>query len=77
MANSIKQVLSDKTAPEADRIPKSGLMPRVSDTLISDTGGPDADYHAEALANAVVDNEAGTMPDSKIGGIVPLKRKPR
>lgn len=75
MANSIKQVLSDKTTPEAERVPKNGSLPRVSDTLISDSAGPDADYHAEALANAVVDNEAGTMPDSEIGGIVPLNRR--
>lgn len=75
MTTENKRVLSRSSTPENKRVPKNGLLPRVSDTLVNITGAPDADYHPEALANAVVDNEAGTMPDSEIGGIVPLKRK--
>ena len=75
MTNGDKRVISRSTTPETERVPEEGEMPRASDTLVNVTGAPDADYHAEALANAVVDNEAGTKPDEEIGGIVPLKRK--
>jgi hypothetical protein len=69
------RVLSRNSAPEQERTPEDGVAPRVSDTLVNVTGAPDADYHPEAMANAVVDNEAGSVPDSEIGGIVPLKRR--
>ncbi len=75
MAEDNKRVLSRSTTPETERVPEQGSTPRVSDTLINVSGAPDADYHAEALANAVVDNEAGNKPDAEIGGIVPLRRK--
>lgn len=75
MTDRNKHILSRSSTPETERVPKDGSTPRVSDTLVNVTGAPDADYHAEALANAVVDNEAGTKPDEEIGGIVPLKRK--
>ncbi|MBS9720253.1 hypothetical protein JYU29_06080 [Tianweitania sp. BSSL-BM11] len=77
MTNDKEQprVLSRKSTPESDRVPANGDTPKVSDTLVNVTGAPDADYHPEALANAVADNEAGTMPDDEIGGITPLKPK--
>lgn len=75
MTDKTKPDVSPSSTPETERVPEKGSMPRVSDTLIKAPETPDADYHAEALANAVVDNEAGTRPDSEIGGIVPLKRK--
>jgi hypothetical protein len=46
-------------------VPEHGITPRVSDTLVNVTEAPDADYHPEALANAVADNEAGTMPEDE------------
>ena len=69
------RVLSRKSTEESKRVPEHGETPRVSDTLVNVSGAPDADYHPEALANAVTDNEAGTKPDEEIGGITPLKRK--
>lgn len=79
MANNDEQprVLSRTSTPEAERVPEHGETPRVSDTLVNVTGAPDADYHPEALANAVADSEAGSMPDDEIGGITPLKSKGR
>ncbi|GHD13928.1 hypothetical protein ACFOEZ_18035 [Tianweitania populi] len=73
--NERPSILSRKSASETERTPAHGDMPRVSDTLVNMTGAPDADYHPEALANAVADNEAGTIPDDEIGGIEPLERK--
>jgi hypothetical protein len=46
-------------------VPEHGITPRVSDTLVNVTEAPDADYHSEALADAVADNEAGTMPEDE------------
>ena len=74
MTRETVRVLSRNSTPENERTPENGSTPRVSDTLVNVTGAPDADYHPEAMANAVVDNEAGTVPDDEIGGIVPLKR---
>jgi hypothetical protein len=77
MANNDEHphVLSRKSTPESERVSEHGDTPKVSDTLVNVSGGPDADYHPEALANAVADNEAGSMPDDEIGGITPLKSK--
>lgn len=75
MTEPTPHTLSPNSAPEADRIPPKGETPRISDTLVNVTGAPDADYHPEALANAVADSEAGAMPDNDEGGIVPLKRR--
>jgi hypothetical protein len=72
---SAPRVLSRKSSSESERTPKDAKAPRVSDTLLNVTDAPDADYHTEALANAVADSEAGVMPDSEQGGITPLKRK--
>lgn len=74
MIKDSQHVLSNQSTPETRRVPENGLMPRVTDTLITDDSGSDPEYHAEALANAVVDNEAGAVPEDR-GGIVPLKRK--
>ena len=75
MADTDKHTLSRGLSPEKERVPPEGETPRVSDTLVNTTGAPDADYHSEALANAVVDSEAGAMPESDEGGITPLKPK--
>lgn len=34
MTDTIKPVVSPNSAPETERVPKGGAMPRVSDTLI-------------------------------------------
>ena len=47
----------------------------MSDTSVTIGSAPDADYHTEAMANAVVDSEAGAMPDNDEGGITPLKSR--
>ena len=73
--NDNKSVLSSPSTPETERVPKEGRMPRVTDTLITDDATSDPVFHTEALANAVVDNEAGTKPDEELGGIVPLEHK--
>ena len=68
----------DKTPaePEVNKPVPGQIMPPVSDTKVNVTKAPDADYHPVALANAMVDSEAGAMPsDDDQGGIVPLKRK--
>jgi hypothetical protein len=67
-----KSVVPTRTTPSEGQI-----MPPVSDTSLNVTGAPDADYHPVALANAIVDSEAGPIPDpdNDMGGIVPLKRK--
>ena len=75
MTQKTTRVLSRNSAPEQERTPEHGVAPRVSDTLVNVTGAPDADYHPEAMANAVVDNEAGSVPERSEGGIVPLKRR--
>ena len=75
MIEEPKRVVSRATTPETERVPCDDLTPRVNDTLIKRQGSLDPEYHAEALANAVVDNEAGSVPDEEIGGITPLKEK--
>lgn len=74
MTEAKTRTLSKNSSPERERIPADGATPRVSDTLVGVTGAPDADYHPEALANALTDSEAGAIPDNDEGGIVPLKR---
>jgi hypothetical protein len=68
----IHGAINDKRPPvlsrkftETERVREQGNTPRVSDTLVNVTVAPDADYHPEALANAVADNEAGTMPEDE------------
>ena len=63
------------TRPSRDdrRKLSNGAVPGMSDTSVRIGNAPDADYHTEALANAVVDSEAGAIPDNDEGGITPLK----
>ncbi len=75
MTDEPKQVVSHATTPETERVPRDNLTPRANDTLIKREGSVDPEYHAEALANAIVDNEAGSVPDEELGGITPLKKK--
>ncbi len=77
MTDQNPPVTSDNSAPEKNKIVDGQEMPPVSDTSLNVTGAPDADYHPVAMANAVVDSEAGAIPDpdNDMGGIVPLKRK--
>lgn len=77
MTNQNPPVTSNKPAPEKNKTVDGQVMPPVSDTGLNVTGAPDADYHPVAMANAVVDSEAGAIPDpdNDMGGIVPLKRK--
>ncbi|WP_062016962.1 hypothetical protein [Aureimonas sp. AU4] len=75
MAGSSTRLFSRNSAAEKDRVPENAGTPRVSDTLVGTDASPDPDYHPEALANAVTDSEAGAIPDSDEGGIVPLKRR--
>lgn len=75
MAEPTQHVFSRNAAHEKDRVPENGGTPRVSDTLVGAKGSPDPDYHPEAQANALTDTEAGAIPDSDEGGIVPLKRR--
>ncbi|WAJ27408.1 hypothetical protein [Antarcticirhabdus aurantiaca] len=75
MTKPTEHVFSRNSAAEKLRVPKDGLTPRVSDTLVGAPGSPDPDYHPEAQANALTDTEAGTIPDNDEGGIVPLKRR--
>ncbi|BDA86994.1 hypothetical protein Sa4125_45360 [Aureimonas sp. SA4125] len=66
-------VFSRNSATENDRVPEAGQTPRPSDTLVGAKDSPDPDFHAEALANATTDSEAGAIPDNDEGGITPLK----
>ncbi len=75
MTKRSDHVLSRNSAEEKHRMPEEGGTPRVQDTLVGAKGSPDADYHPEALANALTDSEAGAAPDNDEGGIVPLKRR--
>lgn len=75
MIKQTEHVFSRNSADEKHRVPEKGSTPRVQDTLVGAKGSPDADYHPEALANALTDSEAGAIPDNDEGGIVPLKRR--
>ncbi|WP_427024765.1 hypothetical protein ACP4J4_02015 [Aureimonas ureilytica] len=73
MDDRAPRTLSRNSSPERERVSPEGGTPRVDDTLVTNSGAPDADYHPEALASAVTDSEAGALPDNDEGGIVPLR----
>lgn len=75
MRNLLTKLFSRNSAPESERVPANGDTPRVSDTLISVTDGPDPDVHREAAADTTADSEAGG--EGRVGGgITPLQRRP-
>lgn len=67
---------SRNAAPESERTPAGGNVPRTSETRANARGGPDPDHHPEAAANTLTDEEAGasTQTDDE-GGITPLQPK--
>lgn len=74
MPNLLTKLFSRNSAPETERIPVKGGTPRVSDTELTVTGGPDPDVHREAAADTTADSEAGG--EGRVGGgITPLKHR--
>ena len=68
--DTIKNVFSRPDADEAERKPDDGGTPRPDDMSASVTDAADANFHAEAAANTVTDEEAGAS--SSNGGVEPI-----